>query len=72
MEKENQVICFQHCELGSFVACFLVPPLCPVCGGQVAGTALKVPPFTLPSPFVTSRASPCCIVIRPTIGSFLT
>jgi len=72
MEKERQVVCFQHCELGSLVTCFVVPPLCPICGDQVAGSALKVPPFTLPSPFVHSRSSPYCIVIRPTDGSFLT
>jgi len=72
MEEENQVICFQHCEGGSFVACFLVPSLCPTCGSPVAGTPLRIPPFVLPSPFVASYASPCCVVIRPTVGSFLT
>ena len=71
VNQDNAVICFQHCQSGSYIACFVIPSSCPVCGRSVGGSALKIPPFVLPSPFVNSSSSPYCVVIKPTVGTFL-
>ncbi|XP_072175806.1 MKRN2 opposite strand protein-like [Diadema setosum] len=72
--KNPPIISFQHCDSLTDILCFdRVPPICPVCGGQLAGVpdALPFPPFRIPPVLVNATSKPFCLVIKPTDGTFL-
>ncbi|GFO14018.1 mkrn2 opposite strand protein-like [Plakobranchus ocellatus] len=63
--------CFQHCRKDTNIVCFRLPVHCPLCHAETAETPCRIPPYVLPSPFVTSSAAPRSVVVRPTRGSFI-
>ncbi|KAL8571170.1 hypothetical protein ACOMHN_010631 [Nucella lapillus] len=63
--------CFQHCDRNLNILCCSVPPVCPICRQDTATTPMRIPPYILPSPFVTSGLAPCSIVMKPTSGNFI-
>ncbi len=72
MEMENEpILCFQHCEKGTNITCLRVPEVCPLCHRQIEFTPMEIPPFRIPSPFISCRDKPCSLLIKPTMGSFL-
>ncbi|KAK2177740.1 hypothetical protein NP493_582g02029 [Ridgeia piscesae] len=67
----DPIMCFHHCQTDASLLCLSLPPVCPLCEGEVYTTPMKVPPFRLPSPFLHSTEAPYCVVLRPTHGTFL-
>ncbi|KAK3745958.1 hypothetical protein RRG08_057758 [Elysia crispata] len=63
--------CFQHCRKDTDLVCFRLPERCPLCGEDTAMTPCRIPPYILPSPFVSSGAAPRSVVVRPTNGTFI-
>lgn len=53
---------FKHCV--EFAFCFELPELCPVCQKSLLTTAIKVPPFVLPSPFLSSEPG-ISLLVKP-------
>jgi hypothetical protein len=71
VQDDRSIICFRHCQSAEYVACFTLPTACPTCGRLLGRNPFKIPPFVLPNPFVSARSSPFCVVVKPTVGSFL-
>jgi len=70
MSENADIICVEHCEqkifaVGSF------PGTCSQCHINLKDCDLKIPPFSVPTPFSRAQDHPCCIVIKPTKGDFL-
>lgn len=68
---EEAVLCMQHCsnEMNIFFTKF--PETCPLCGQSLKSCSLIIPPFRVPSPFVTQSNVSCVLLVKPTKGSFL-
>jgi len=68
---EEAVLCMQHCsnEMNIFFTKF--PETCPLCGHSLKSCSLIIPPFRVPSPFVTQINVSCVLLVKPTKGSFL-
>ncbi|XP_005109122.1 MKRN2 opposite strand protein [Aplysia californica] len=62
---------FQHCRKDIDLVCFRLPTQCPLCGQSTATTESRIPPYVLPSPFVSSHTTPRTIVLKPTEGDFI-
>ncbi|XP_068757205.1 MKRN2 opposite strand protein-like [Montipora capricornis] len=71
IREEEAIRCMQHCtsEWNIFFSKF--PETCPICGKSLSRCQLIIPPFRLPSPFVSQRNVSCLFLVRPTRGSFL-
>ncbi len=67
----SPLICFHHCSTDVKIICTVVPETCPVCKAELNATAMKIPPFRIPSPFLSSKDVDFGVVIKPTNGSFL-
>ena len=67
----NPVLCMQHCtnQFNIFFTNF--PEFCPICGLSLRSCSLLIPPFRLPSPFVSNISAPCSVLVKPTDGTFL-
>ncbi|GFS09060.1 MKRN2 opposite strand protein-like [Elysia marginata] len=70
-QQQQQLRCFQHCRKDIDLVCFRLPELCPLCREDTARTPCRIPPYVLPSPFVSSEAAPRSVVVRPTLGTFI-
>lgn len=68
---EQAIKCFQHCTREKNILCFTIPLVCPLCSQDTVTTAMRIPPFIIDSPFVSAYSTQCCVVIKPTRGSFL-
>lgn len=69
---EGEVIrCMQHCtsQWNIFFSSF--PETCPICGKSLSRCSSIIPPFRVPSPFVSSKDVSVACLVRPTRGSFL-
>ena len=68
---EEAVLCMQHCsnEMNIFFTKF--PETCPLCDQSLKSCSLIIPPFRVPSPFVTQSNVSCVLLVKPTKGSFL-
>ncbi|XP_053695295.1 MKRN2 opposite strand protein [Sabethes cyaneus] len=67
-DDEPHVICFKHCRNHIFV--LKVPVQCPLCNHPLE-QCKNLLPFGLPYPFVVANQSPCSVVLRPSVGDFL-
>jgi hypothetical protein len=68
MRVINDIICFQHC-CPTNIFCKKVPEKCPICDSFLITLLLE--PFVIPYPLVNAKDYPCCIVVIPSVGSFL-
>ncbi|XP_071941726.1 MKRN2 opposite strand protein-like [Antedon mediterranea] len=62
------ILKFNHCKPQG-IFCFNIPPVCPVCKGNLS--SLRSPPVAIPTPFINGVKRPCSVVVKPTVGSFL-
>ena len=49
MSENADIICVEHCEQKLFAVGF--PEICPVCQTNLKDCDLKIPPFSVPTPF---------------------
>ncbi|XP_049282865.1 MKRN2 opposite strand protein isoform X3 [Anopheles funestus] len=68
MIYSQDLMCVRHCNQTIFSYDILTQ--CPLCGKSV-GENLDSTPITLPCPFVRACQYPCSIVLRPSVGDFL-
>lgn len=70
-DTEDKILCMQHCtnQMNIFFSEF--PETCPLCGKSLKGCSLIIPPFRVPSPFMSQNDISCSFVVKPTKGSFL-
>ncbi|EAA12795.4 AGAP007899-PA, partial [Anopheles gambiae str. PEST] len=68
MFDSRDLMCLRHCNKTIFSYDVLVQ--CPICCKSL-GESLDETPFTLPCPFVRAYQHPCSIVLRPSVGDFL-
>jgi len=69
---ETEIRCFQHCSRDWNILCFTIPDVCPLCGHDTMTTEMRIPPYLIQSPLTDANTTQCCVVIKPTIGCFLT
>ena len=67
----QEIKCFQHCDRDKNLLCFTVPLTCPLCAEDLTRSRLRIPPYIIEAPFNAAEYSPCCLVIKPTVGHFL-
>ncbi|XP_074660382.1 MKRN2 opposite strand protein-like [Tubulanus polymorphus] len=65
------IYCFCHCEKRTKIFYSNFPQWCPVCGLDTERSLSLIPPYKIPSPFITVSQSPYSVVIRPTVGHFI-
>jgi len=70
MSENQDIICVECCEQKIF-AVGSCPDECPECKINLKECDLKIPPFSVPTPFSRAQDHPCSIVIKPTKGDFL-
>ncbi|XP_044015401.1 MKRN2 opposite strand protein, partial [Aphidius gifuensis] len=69
MSDNYNVICFKHNnKCLSTIFCRNIPNKCPNC---LLNLDLTIPPFKLPCPFTNAANNKSCLIIRPSIGTFL-
>ncbi|XP_052782787.1 MKRN2 opposite strand protein-like [Mya arenaria] len=68
---ESEIRCFQHCKRDKNILCQTIPLVCPICRQDTLKTEMRIPPYLIDSPFIDASFTQCCVVIKPTIGSFL-
>ncbi|XP_025082690.1 MKRN2 opposite strand protein-like [Pomacea canaliculata] len=66
-----QLKCCQHCDRNTNIVCLVVPVCCPICQQNTAATQMRVPPYLLPAPFISSTDAPCSLVLKQTVGDFI-
>lgn len=64
----RDLMCVRHCNQTIFS--YDILNQCPLCS-KALGASLDSTPITLPSPFVRAYQYPCSIVLRPSVGDFL-
>ncbi|XP_035916560.1 MKRN2 opposite strand protein isoform X2 [Anopheles stephensi] len=65
----RDLMCVRHCNQTIFSYDILTQ--CPLCL-QALGENMENTPITLPCPFVRACQYPCSIILRPSVGDFLT
>ncbi|XP_055597306.1 MKRN2 opposite strand protein isoform X2 [Uranotaenia lowii] len=68
MELVPDIISFEHCSKQIFT--LVVPRKCPLCNTALE-TCSSFLPFSIPAPFVNAAQTPCSVVLRPSVGTFL-
>ncbi|XP_052896485.1 MKRN2 opposite strand protein [Anopheles moucheti] len=68
MHYSQDLMCVRHCNQTIFSYDMLIH--CPLCSKSL-GENLDSVPITLPCPFVRACQHPCSIVLRPSVGDFL-
>ncbi|XP_078374184.1 MKRN2 opposite strand protein-like [Oculina patagonica] len=68
---EDAVLCMQHCTNQTNIFFTKFPETCPLCGISLKCCSLIIPPFRVPSPFVSQNNVSCVLLVKPTKGSFL-
>jgi hypothetical protein len=67
----HDIRCFQHCDREKNIVCFNVPLICPLCDKDLTKSRLRIPPYIIETPFIMAEHSSCSLVIKPTVGHFL-
>lgn len=70
-EENERMFCMRHCTPDCNIFFLSFPPCCPVCNAELNNCSLIIPPFRVPSTFVSRQSAVCKILLRPTDGNFL-
>ena len=68
----EEIRCFQHCTNQFNILCFSIPEICPICQQNILQTGMRIPPYLIPSPFTNAESTSCSLLIKPTVGNFVT
>jgi len=72
-QNAERIMCMQHCIQDKNIFFIEFPSICPICGVCLQNCELIVPPFCVPSPFLSASCSDlcCCLLVKQTKGGFL-